>query len=151
MQTPLFFLRFQVFLLKYHVQLLAGIFLLLFVILLSLISERVNLLGQVIPGITECNDGINIDPENDATFDYARDTGCINPADRREWKDGDCFDGKDNDGDGFIDRADFGCRTIFDGEKTPLARCQDTIDNDQDETIDMADRGCSSTMDNSEN
>ncbi|MEK7137088.1 MAG: hypothetical protein AAB853_02280 [Patescibacteria group bacterium] len=151
MQTHLLFLRFQVFLLKYHLQLLVGTFLVLLTILLSMIANTVNLLGQAISEQPECSDSVNSDPENDDTFDYPGDVGCVSGTDPREWKDGECFDGFDNDRDGFIDRRDFGCRTPYDGEARPKARCEDTVDNDGDRNIDMQDSGCTSTQDPSEN
>jgi hypothetical protein len=48
-----------------------------------------------------------------------------------------CQDGRDNDGDGAIDSADYGCQ-VGTKESEPLAQCQDGRDNDNDGTADSA-------------
>ena len=65
----------------------------------------------------------------------------------------DCFDKKDNDGDGLIDLADPGCSNIFDDDETNVVtqpQCNDGRDNDGDGLIDLADPGCSNSSDNDE-
>jgi Ca2+-binding RTX toxin-like protein len=75
-----------------------------------------------------------------------------------------CSDTVDNDGDGAIDSADFGCYVLTgeDGESfllynpndnsegTPQAQCQDGEDNDGDGVTDLSDPGCSGAQDNDE-
>ena len=50
-----------------------------------------------------------------------------------------CRDGVDNDGDGLIDMADFGCSQPDDAGEFPNPRCSDGIDNDGDTFIDFPD------------
>lgn len=142
-------LRLQVFLLKYHLQLLAGTFVALLLVLFSMVSTSLNLRGQVVPPVSACAD--QIDNDGDGRSDYPPDLGCPTNIARDEWQDAECFDGKDNDRDGAVDFGDFGCHIVFNGERFPLARCEDNKDNDGDGMIDMADSGCSSAQDHSEN
>lgn len=75
----------------------------------------------------------------------------VSTAGSLESNDPECFDGEDNDGDGFIDFPnDIGCSSVRDGaEANP--QCSDGVDNDGDALIDFpADPGCSSTSDLSE-
>jgi hypothetical protein len=55
-----------------------------------------------------------------------------------------CSDGRDNDGDGLIDRADPGCAAGgTEGGAQPVSQCRDGRDNDGDGLIDRpADPGC---------
>jgi hypothetical protein len=53
-----------------------------------------------------------------------------------------CFDGLDNDGDGFVDEADPGCDDAADPSELGVAACDDGIDNDGDGSIDTADPDC---------
>jgi hypothetical protein len=60
---------------------------------------------------------------------------------------GQCSDGRDNDGDGFVDNADPGCRNDAteapDNRTTPVGDCHDGRDNDGDGLVDSAqDPGC---------
>jgi uncharacterized repeat protein (TIGR01451 family) len=64
-----------------------------------------------------------------------------------------CQDGIDNDGDGAIDLADFGCGNNPNGvdEGAVKAQCQDGLDNDGDGLIDYPeDPACESKQDNDE-
>jgi hypothetical protein len=82
----------------------------------------------------ECSDGIdNSIPLNGAT-DWPSELRCTAPWDLSEQFD--CFDGIDNDGDGFIDFAggDPGCQ--FANDQSEAAQCSDGIDNDFDGTTD---------------
>jgi len=58
-----------------------------------------------------------------------------------------CFDGIDNDGDGFIDCEDFDCDTACDESQN----CFDGIDNDGDGFIDCEDFDCDTACDESQN
>jgi hypothetical protein len=70
-----------------------------------------------------------------------------------------CADGKDNDGDGKIDRQDPGCASAADNTESPdppPKQCADGKDNDNDGKIDFGtgasnDPGCESATDNTEN
>lgn len=62
-----------------------------------------------------------------------------------------CRDGSDNDGDGYVDCADFDCSRsdtaairaqCAGAEEGDPAACTDGIDNDGDGTVDCADRSC---------
>ncbi len=63
-----------------------------------------------------------------------------------------CSDGKDNDGDGFVDYpTDIGCTSPQDSTETGTPQCSDGIDNDRDTYTDYpADNGCSSPNDREE-
>lgn len=62
-----------------------------------------------------------------------------------------CNDGLDNDGDGYIDRADPGCANPGDSsELNPNIECDDGSDNDGDNAIDYNDGGCTGPTDNDE-
>lgn len=62
-----------------------------------------------------------------------------------------CSDGIDNDGDGRIDLADYGCTGgAGDTSESPNPQCSDGIDNDGDGRVDLADSGCSDALDNNE-
>jgi hypothetical protein len=58
-----------------------------------------------------------------------------------------CFDGIDNDGDGFIDCDDWDCDSACDESQN----CFDGIDNDGDGFIDCDDWDCDSACDESQN
>jgi hypothetical protein len=62
-----------------------------------------------------------------------------------------CSDGVDNDGDGAIDVADFGCSNPDDQREFPNPRCSDGIDNDGDTFTDFpSDPECTSESDTRE-
>ncbi len=63
-----------------------------------------------------------------------------------------CRDGKDNDGDTFIDLKDPGCSSKVDKSELGSTQCDDGIDNvDSDTLVDYPnDPGCSSPSDNDE-
>ena len=63
-----------------------------------------------------------------------------------------CKDGIDNDGDGSIDLADFGCSSLIDNNEinNGATECSDGIDNDNDGFIDQDDSNCISRNDDSE-
>ncbi|MFH1405645.1 MAG: Ig-like domain-containing protein [Nanoarchaeota archaeon] len=64
-----------------------------------------------------------------------------------------CSDGKDNDGDGFIDLNDPGCEDLSDDDETDssyVPQCRDGIDNDGDGFIDLNDPGCEDLSDDDE-
>ena len=63
---------------------------------------------------------------------------------------GQCEDGIDNDGDGLIDLADFGCPNSSDPDESDNPQCSDGIDNDGDGLVDLDDFGCSGGGDTSE-
>ena len=68
-----------------------------------------------------------------------------------ETGDPECRDGLDNDGDGLIDMADFGCSNPDDTREFPNPRCSDGIDNDGDTFTDLpADLQCASESDSRE-
>src|SRR3989344_3126585 len=61
-----------------------------------------------------------------------------------------CADGIDNDEDGLVDLADFGCTNAEDNDER-FPECFDGIDNDSDGFIDFpADTNCSSVSDTDE-
>ena len=63
---------------------------------------------------------------------------------------GQCSDKKDNDNDGKVDSADFGC-SIGTGNESPNPQCSDGIDNNNNGLIDLKDTGaCTSSTDNNE-
>lgn len=62
----------------------------------------------------------------------------------------DCNDGRDNDGDGLIDYADFGCIYTDGAVEADPPQCTDGVDNDGDNAIDLDDPGCDSDLDESE-
>ena len=54
-----------------------------------------------------------------------------------------CNDGIDNDADGLIDAADFGCESASDADEAdPMTECNDGLDNDGDGWSDLDDPGC---------
>jgi hypothetical protein len=56
-----------------------------------------------------------------------------------------CIDGLDNDGDGFVDGADFNCEDAYDDSER--AACSDGLDNDGDGLTDWgSDPGCETTL-----
>jgi hypothetical protein len=63
-----------------------------------------------------------------------------------------CSDGIDNDGDGAVDLADFGCDSATDSdESNPKSKCENGVDDDGDGLTDFpTDPGCSSKQDNNE-
>lgn len=62
-----------------------------------------------------------------------------------------CSDGIDNDDDGLIDLADYGCPDGNDNNESDNPQCSDGINNDADAWIDYPnDPGCSSYTDNDE-
>ena len=54
-----------------------------------------------------------------------------------------CDDGVDNDGDSFVDCADWDCQNEPECQET---ECDDNLDNDQDGDIDCEDRDCEGTV-----
>ncbi len=85
-------------------------------------------------------------------IDYGQDPGCSSPVDGDETHTTpECRDGLDNDGDGLIDVADFGCSNPDDTREFPNPRCSDGIDNDGDTLTDFpADPQCTSESDTRE-
>jgi hypothetical protein len=84
-------------------------------------------------GDTECTFVLDREREVSATFEGTPTTQCE--------------DGRDNDGDRFVDGADPGCRRDSteapDNTPKPGADCQDGLDNDSDGLVDAAqDPGC---------
>jgi len=64
---------------------------------------------------------------------------------------GDCDDGVDNDGDGFVDHPDDpGCTGPDDASELGTTQCDDGVDNDGDGAIDLDDPNCSGPNDNQE-
>lgn len=64
---------------------------------------------------------------------------------------GQCSDTIDNDGDGRIDGADFGCQLPGSSKESPNPQCSDGIDNNNNGLTDSADIGaCSGPTDNNE-
>lgn len=64
---------------------------------------------------------------------------------------GQCTDTIDNDGDGRIDGADFGCQLPSASKESPNPQCSDGIDNNNNGLTDTADVGaCSGPTDNNE-
>jgi endoglucanase len=67
-----------------------------------------------------------------------------------------CSDGKDNDGDGVTDSADFGCENANDDDEFNYAKTSQGVqvtrveNNDGDNLVDMEDPGCSNAQDTSE-
>ena len=62
-----------------------------------------------------------------------------------------CSDGIDNDGDGRIDLADYGCSSGTDTTESPNPQCSDGIDNNGNGLIDTADVGaCTGPTDGNE-
>ncbi len=64
-----------------------------------------------------------------------------------------CADGRDNDGDGLVDRKDPGCTSATDDDEANVsakAACADGRDNDGDGLIDGKDPGCTSATDDDE-
>ncbi len=63
-----------------------------------------------------------------------------------------CFDGIDNDNDGFYDGADPGCIENFSKESPDpdIPACSDGADNDKDGLLDFEDPGCFNLLDNDE-
>ncbi len=65
-----------------------------------------------------------------------------------------CYDGVDNDNDGYIDLSDPGCMDENDDSEspnpTPLPQCFDGLDNDGDGMYDLQDPGCSKASDTTE-
>lgn len=68
------------------------------------------------------------------------------------WKEYQCEDGIDNDGDGAVDYpADRHCSSPQDDDEAPPPpQCNDGVDNDGDGLVDMSDQGCAEPNDNSE-
>lgn len=129
----------------------------------------------------ECDDGI--DNDRDGRTDYPRDTGCSSYSDDNESNTSsryndryydrysysyssrhysssryECDDGRDNDGDGWVDYPDDpSCSGYTDNNERSSSRlnrrqCDDGIDNDRDGWIDYPDDpSCSSYNDTSEN
>lgn len=59
----------------------------------------------------------------------------------------DCFDGADNDMDGWIDAADPDC-AVYDGEVGYSdGSCNDSLDNDMDMLMDAEDPDCATATD----
>lgn len=62
-----------------------------------------------------------------------------------------CRDGRDNDGDGYVDFAqDGGCSSPDDNDETGVTQCSDHQDNDHDGWVDLDDMDCQNAQDNSE-
>lgn len=58
-----------------------------------------------------------------------------------------CSDGQDNDGDGYIDAADFNCWAVLGlASEDNLEKCSDSKDNDGDGFIDAADFDCRTVL-----
>ena len=78
-------------------------------------------------------------PWEGATYHTA---GSFDSGPENSW--GRCIDGVDNDGDGYTDCADFGCRwlSICDRREDSPGECGDGVDNDGDGYTDCADFGC---------
>ena len=93
-----------------------------------------------------CDDGIQNQGETDVDCGGSCDPclGPVDPASR-------CIDGRDNDGDGFIDLADPGCEDVWDNDETdpdiapptpPPETCSDGIQNQGEEAVDCGGPNC---------
>ena len=63
---------------------------------------------------------------------------------------GECSDGVDNDGDGWLDSDDPDCSTGDAEVAYSTNECNDMIDNDSDGLVDAGDPGCANATDDSE-
>ncbi|HEV8324867.1 MAG TPA: DUF4215 domain-containing protein [Myxococcota bacterium] len=64
---------------------------------------------------------------------------------------GACYDGADNDGDGYVDFADAGCTSLSDPSEYLGTQCDDAADNDGDGRVDYpTEPGCTSIADDDE-
>jgi hypothetical protein len=61
-----------------------------------------------------------------------------------------CSDGLDNDGDGAVDLADYGCSRSSDETETSQTQCGDGVDNDGDGVADQQDPDCTGPADDDE-
>ena len=96
--------------------------------------------------VTECNDGIDNDGDDQVDLD---DPGCENPEDDDETNEApapQCADGLDNDEDGLVDLADSDCVNGIDpteNGENPQTICSNGLDDDLDGETDFPfDPGC---------
>lgn len=107
--------------------------------------------------LPECENGYD-DLDTEDTLADELDPGCTYDGDNSEVNQpqNDCFDGRDNDGDPYVDGADPGCH---DGDSweapqnwPPPGECEDGLDNDGDGPRDQADwPDCADSAENEPN
>lgn len=61
-----------------------------------------------------------------------------------------CDDGQDNDGDGEVDLADYGCQNAVDDSEVSTNQCGNGIDDDSDGYVDQDDSDCTGWDDDNE-